>query len=296
MSAAAGTLRSAQPIPRRCCVPGGPGATDPGLPPGAPARHRLRAAVVSRAVRAQPTPGCPGGARTQRTRAIAGAGRHVFGSVGAMAEQPMIVVRGEAFQEVPPELATFSVSVTVRDQDRQAVIDRLQERIAGVRAVLVDSGDAVERHKTSAVQVFPEFKRGSERVVAYTGSADTTVTVTDFEALGQLLLRLAALPNAAVAGPWWQLRPGSRAGADVRREAIADALSRAREYAAAVGARVDRLVEIADEGTGGGGPMMRMVNLSAAEESAAFELDPQQQTVEAAVTVRVTITEPDLPK
>ena len=208
----------------------------------------------------------------------------------------MIVVRGEAFREVPPEVATFSVTVTVRDQDRQAVVDRLQEHTAEVRALLAGSGDAVERRETSGVQVFPEFKRGSERVVAYTGSVGTTVTVTDFEALAQLLLRLAALPHAAVAGPWWQLRPGSRAGADVRREAIADALVRAREYAAAVGARIDRLVEIADEGTGGGPMMMRAAAFDAAEESAGFELDPQQQTVQAAVTVRVTITEPDLPK
>jgi uncharacterized protein YggE len=98
-----------------------------------------------------------------------------------------------------------------------------------------------------------------------------------------------------VSGPWWQLRPGSRAGAEVRRAAIADALGRAREYAEAVGAEVDRLVEILDEGVGGGGgqPMMRMAAFGGGPEAdLELELDPQQQTVQATVIVRVTITEP----
>lgn len=213
-----------------------------------------------------------------------------------MAEQPTIVVRGEAFREVPPEQAVLSVTVSARDRDRETVVARLAERAAELRAVLDGYAEAIERRETSGVQVYPDLKRGSERVVAYTANAGTTVTVTDFGVLGELLLRLARLPQAVVAGPWWQLRPGSKAGADVRRTAIADALARAREYAGAVGARVDRLVEIADEGASGGGaqPMMRAAAFGMADESAGLELDPQQQTVHAAVIVRVTITEPDL--
>ncbi|WP_127497941.1 SIMPL domain-containing protein [Actinoplanes solisilvae] len=212
-----------------------------------------------------------------------------------MVDHPTVVVRGEAFREVPPEQAVVSVTLSARDRDRETVVARLLQRSEQLHALLAEAGDAVERRETGGVRVFPELKRGSERVVAYSGSVSTSITVTDFEPLGQLLLRLAGLEHASVAGPWWQLRPGSRAGADVRREAIADALSRAREYAAAVGARVDKLVEIADEGVGGGGgPMMRAMAFDAAQESAGFEVDPQPQTVQASVTVRVTITEPDL--
>lgn len=206
----------------------------------------------------------------------------------------MIAVRGEATREVPPELAVFSVTVSARDKDRQTVLTRLTERAAELRGVLDDFPEAIERRETSGVQVRPELKRGGERVSAYAGSVTTTVTVTDFGALGELLLRLANQEQASVSGPWWQLRPGSRAGAEVRRAAIADALGRAREYAEAVGAEVDRLVEILDEGTGGGGghPMMRMAFGGGPEADLELELDPQQQTVQATVIVRVTITEP----
>ncbi len=206
----------------------------------------------------------------------------------------MIVVRGEATREIPPELAIFSVTVSARDKDRQTALTRLTERAAELRTHLDDFPEAIERRETSNVQVHPELKRSGERISAYAGSVTTTVTVTDFTVLGELLLRLADREQTSVSGPWWQLRPGSRAGADVRRTAISDALGRAREYAEAVGAQVDRLVEIADEGAGGGGePMMRMAAFGGAPEAdLQLDIDPQQQTVHASVLVRVTITEP----
>ena len=214
-----------------------------------------------------------------------------------MADQPTVVVRGEALREVPPEQAVFAVTVSARGKDQQAVLTRLTERAAELRPILDGYSDAIERRETGGMQVYPELKRGRESVSAYTGSFSTTVTVTDFTVLGELLLRLAGQELTAVAGPWWQLRPGSTAGAEVRREAIADALGRAREYADAVGAQVDRLIEISDEGVGGAGDrgMMRSMAFGGsrgAADALELELDPQQQTVQASVVVRVAVTEP----
>jgi len=122
-----------------------------------------------------------------------------------------------------------------------------------------------------------------------------SVTVTDFDKLEEMLPSLAVRDQVSIFGPWWRLRPGSTAGAEVRRAAIADALARAREYAAAVGARIDRLVEISDEVAGGMAPMaMRSLGAAAGSAAPVLQLDPQQQTVQASVLVRVTITEPDI--
>jgi uncharacterized protein len=215
-----------------------------------------------------------------------------------MTDSPIVSVRGEALIEVAPDLARFAVTVSARGKDRPGVINRLAERSGAVRSLVDEYGDAIERRETGAFHLSPELRRSGEKVIAYTGSVTTTVTVTDFTVLGELMVRLADLEQSAVAGPWWELRPTSPVGGEARRAAIADALDRGREYAAAVGARVDRLVEISDEG-GADRPMYRMAMAASAGDMEAdalpsFDLDPQVQTVRAAVHLRLTITEPDL--
>lgn len=211
-------------------------------------------------------------------------------------DRTLVSVHGEARREVPPEQAVFSVTVNAADKEKTAVVTRLTGRAAEVDRILDRFGTAVERRETTGIQVHPEFKRRGEKAVSYSGSVTTTVTVTDFDPLGELLAQLAAGDLTSLSGPWWQLKPGSRAGADVRREAVIDALDRAREYASAVGSEVDHIVEIADADTGGGHhPMMRAAAFGIAESAdtgAAFDLYPQEQTVEARVLLRVTITEP----
>ncbi|MFD0823941.1 SIMPL domain-containing protein, partial [Micromonospora zhanjiangensis] len=151
-----------------------------------------------------------------------------------MADQPIVRVRGEAFREVPPEIARFSVTVQARDADRQSTLARLAERADAVRAVVDTYGPAIDRRESGDLRVSPELKRSGERIKAYHGSVSTTVTVTDFTVLGELMLRLADQDQATVAGPWWSLRPDSPAHREARRAAIADAIDRAREYADAL--------------------------------------------------------------
>ncbi|HEX2356022.1 MAG TPA: SIMPL domain-containing protein [Micromonosporaceae bacterium] len=217
-----------------------------------------------------------------------------------MSDAPVVAVRGEVVREVPPEIARFSVTVSARDKDRQATLHRLTQRAEAIRALLDGYGDAIERRETGGLVVGPELKRSGERVSAYHGSVQTTVTVADFTALGELLLRLADQDQTTVYGPWWELRPASPVYREARRAAIGDAVTRAAEYAEAVGARLGRLLEIADVGLSAQpvakrgfavslGGMRAMAAESAAPE---LELEPQQQTVQASVEARFTITEP----
>jgi uncharacterized protein len=210
-------------------------------------------------------------------------------------DKTIVTVHGEARREVPPEQAVFSVTVSARDRDKPAVVARLTERSAEVSKILDRYGAAVERRETAGLNIYQEYRRRGDRSPIHAGSLTTTVTVADFDPLGELLAQLASGDSVSVSGPWWRLRPGGRAGADVRREAVTDALDRAREYADAVGSQLDRIVEISDAEAAGAHPMsMRVgsVGMAEAEDSAAFDLDPQHQTVEARVLLRVTITEP----
>jgi uncharacterized protein YggE len=208
---------------------------------------------------------------------------------------PVVAVRGEAMREVPPEFARFAVTVSARDKDRQTTLRRLAERAEAMRALIDGYGPAVDRRETGSLQVFPERKRSGEKIAAYRGSVSTIVTMTDFDLLGELMLRLADHDLTAVAGPWWELRPDSPVHREVRRAAIDDAIVVARDYAAALGARITALVELADAGirTPGMPLFARAAGLEhLSAEVPAIDLDPQVQTVQAAVEARFTISEP----
>ena len=213
--------------------------------------------------------------------------------------EPVVAVRGEAWREVEPEIATFAVSVTVFNRDRQETLRSLASGVDSVRAVLDEYRDAVEKRETAGMYVYPLTKGSAERVVAYRGTVTTTVTVSDFTVLGELMLRLAGTEQAVVSGPWWALRPGSPAHRDARQAAIADALERAREYAAALGARIVRLIELADSGLNAqpvarGGFRAMALKGGGAGEVPQIDLEPQRQNVSASVEARFAISEPTL--
>ncbi|WBB79328.1 SIMPL domain-containing protein [Micromonospora sp. WMMD882] len=211
-----------------------------------------------------------------------------------MVDGPVVTVRGEAYREVAPELARFAVTAMARDRDREATLTRLAERSAAIRVLLDGYGPAVDRRETGDLRVRPESKRSGERVVAYHGSVTTTVTVTDFTVLGELMLRLADQDQVAVAGPWWSLRPDSPVHREARQAAIAEAVQRAREYAEVLGARVTALLELSDTGLAAQPMTFRAAGFGGAEATAEIDLDPQQQTVQAAVEARFAISEPVL--
>lgn len=212
-----------------------------------------------------------------------------------MVDGPVVAVRGEATREVTPEIARFAVTVAARDKDRTATLNRLAVRADAVRALIDGYGAAIERRESGSLQVRPELKRAGEKIVAYHGSVTTTVTVTDFAVLGELMTRLADQEQASVSGPWWELRPGSPVWREARRAAIADAIALARDYAEALGARIVALVEVADSGMRPQ-PMFARAAVfdaeSARSDVPAIDLDPQVQTVQAAIDARFVISPP----
>lgn len=215
----------------------------------------------------------------------------------SMADTPSVAVRGEATREVEPELATLTVTVQARGKDRQETLTRLTERNEALRQLLDGYADAIEKRETSGVYVHPEVKGSRERVSSYTGTVSTTVTFHDFSQLGDTVLTLADQDQTTVYGPNWSLRPDSPAYREARRDAITDALVRAREYADALGARVVRLVELTDTGLSGAEPPRPLAFAARASTMPGepqLELDPQLQTVYAAIEARFVISEPTL--
>ncbi|MCD9142226.1 SIMPL domain-containing protein [Streptomyces albireticuli] len=220
-------------------------------------------------------------------------------------EHPRIAVRGEARLEVEPELAHLGITVTARGTDRNTTLTDLTRRNNQVLDLLKTTGDAVERIETGTFTLTPQLsdKGRGERVRAYHGTVHHTATLNDFTTLGELTTRLADLDLTRVDGPWWALRPDSPAHREARRQAVRDAVQRAREYAEALGARLVALLELADEGAentpyGGMPPVAGLSRAAgyggAPEPAPALDLEPQRQTVYAQVNARLTMTPPAL--
>lgn len=210
-----------------------------------------------------------------------------------------VAVRGESVREVEPELAEFTVVVAARDRDRQATLTRLRERADALRQFLDRYGEAIERRETAGVHVHPENAKRGERVTAYSGSVSTTVTVTDFSVLGEMMLAVADQDQTHVYGPTWSLRPNSPVHREARRAAVAEAITRAQEYADALGAEVAELIELADPGLGRATESLatfQAFGVAGASRGGApeLQLEPQRQRVQAAVEARFTITSPML--
>jgi len=219
-----------------------------------------------------------------------------------MPEGPLISVRGEAVLEVEPEIVRLTVHVAARDSDRRRTLERLTARNQECLNLIKGYGEAVEKVETSGLSVVPIVKdrRRDEKVRSYQGTVRINVTVSDFGALGELVTRLADQELTSVQGPWWELRPGSDVHRQARRQAAREAVTRAREYAEALGSRLTGLVQLADEGLGDGGPrpqmaggMMRTMAFSAEAEPPPLDLEPETLTVRAAVEARFTATAPD---
>jgi uncharacterized protein YggE len=144
--------------------------------------------------------------------------------------------------------------------------------------------------------------RPRERITGYTAHGGLEVTVRDFTVLGDLVIQAARSGLTEVSGPWWALRPDSPVHREARLAAAADALRRARDYAAAFGGQVTGLIEVADQGMlvepQVRRPMVHGVAVGRAAfaegEAPALDLEPARQIVRGQVQARFTMTQPDL--
>ena len=207
---------------------------------------------------------------------------------------PQVVVRGESYLLVEPELAEVDVLVRVRARDRDTALERCAARQEEVMTVVAAAGDAVETAETAAVSVHLEVsdRRAPGEPVA---TVHTRVVLRRTEAVGDLVVTLGRLDDVEVTGPDWRLRRDSPALARARRDAVRDALQRARQYAAAFGAELTALVEISDAGLSGGSVRVAgaMASMARFEGAPQLDLTPARQEVHGVVEVRFAMSAPD---
>lgn len=220
-------------------------------------------------------------------------------------DAPRVAVRGAARLEVEPETARLGITTAARGSGRRSALTDLTRRNAEVLELIKGYGEAVEKLETGSFTLSPELTGRRERVRTYHGRVRVSATIADFEVLGELTTRLADLELTQVDGPWWGLRPDSPVYRQARQQAVREAVTRAREYAGALGAELVALVELADPGSEQEAAPMAPVAPGAGRAAAyggapapgsapELDLEPASQRVYAQVSARFTISPPAL--
>jgi uncharacterized protein YggE len=219
---------------------------------------------------------------------------------------PVVTVRGEATVEVESDLVDLYLTVRSRGTDRAVVLRELQARAAELGALIDRFEPAIERRSTDGFSVHPEFGNSKGgKVRGYSGSVSTHLTLHDFDVLSDLVVGANVIELSDVGSPYWRLRHDHPAYREARLAAITDGLTRARDYAAAFGARIDGLLSIGDDGTdvesvmgvagGRAGAASMALRAGADDEMSSFDFEPERQRVEGTVILRFRMSEPTLP-
>jgi uncharacterized protein YggE len=204
-----------------------------------------------------------------------------------------VTVRGEAVLRAEPDEAMVWVTLTALDADPGQALADVSRRAAALGALLDELG--VEKHdrSTTGVTVQEEFDHthSGRRSLGHRAAASVSARFTDPEPIGRLMTRATVELQARIAGPRWQIAARNPIRLEAAREAAADGQRKAQAFAEGVGAKLGRLIRLAEPGTDSAGPMMRRARFQAVQLAGgeAMPIEPGEHEVSAAVDVTFTL-------
>jgi uncharacterized protein len=178
----------------------------------------------------------------------------------------LISVRGEARQVVPPDYGTMSATVEVTRDSKTAAVRKAAEDLENLTTDLAAHGGVAleagtKRHPLtwSAQSVTTLIERAHNEATGYqeptgrvTALVELMLTVRAFDLLDRLGAVLTGYETVRVRHIEWDVDWDNPAWPDVRAAAIAAAIAKGRDYAAALGGSLLAVEHIADAGLLGG--------------------------------------------
>lgn len=213
-----------------------------------------------------------------------------------------ILVRGFGEAKVPPDRAIIQVTIDAEGPSREAAYQAAADSARQVDQVLSAHDAAIDRVTTAALVVHPKtrWKRGESVRTGWRAYRSSTVDVTDFTPLGQLLAELTAA-GGTIVGPNWRVDATNPAHHEVRAAAAREAGRRAEAYASGLGLVVGDVRWMSEPGLrdakahDGGVPFAgAAISRSAPAPGAAPEQDiidvtPADLTIRAEIEVSVAL-------
>lgn len=163
-----------------------------------------------------------------------------------------IIVKGHGLGRSMPDLAVIGVLVEADGATREQAYAEAAGPAQSVDEVLRNRADALSRVMTAALAVQPRsrWKRGETVRTGWRATRATTVEVTDFSQLGELIADLTSA-GGAVSGPDWRIEESNPVFRQARRAAAEDARRRAEDYAGALGLVLGPVAWVSEPGLRG---------------------------------------------
>ncbi len=197
----------------------------------------------------------------------------------------LITVSATGEVTAEPDQARLSAGVTAEATTAREALDKNSELMRAVDDGLKAAGIDAKDIQTSNFSIQPRYTQprdGEASVIdGYQVSNQMDILVRDLSKVGDLLDKIVGLGANQMNGLSFEVSKAETLKDDARKQAVANALRRAKLLAGAAGAEVGEVVQIAEE-VGYQGP--RPVAFAAAKASGA-PIESGTTTLEARVTI-----------
>jgi len=200
----------------------------------------------------------------------------------AQAVDRLVTVGGEATLAVAPDTAIIRIGVTSQGKNAREASEANARQITAVLAAIKASGIDDRDIQTSRLSLQPQYdpnKSGTARLTGFQVTNQLTVRIHDIGKLPDILDRAIAAGANEMSGIEFAVSQQSRLLDQARAEAVADARRKAELYAQAAGAKLGRVLQIADESAPAPRPLVQ------AMRAGAVPVAPGEQMLRVAVTV-----------
>lgn len=174
------------------------------------------------------------------------------------AEEPRpatLSLAGSGEVRAKPDMAVISSGVVTEAKTARAALTANNAAMAEVIAAIKKAGIADKDLQTSGFSVEPRYddppqgkdgRRQPPRIIGYTVSNALSVKVRDLARLGELLDLSVSLGANQVSGIAFSIENDTALRDEARKQAMADAIRKARLYAEAAGVQLKRILSITE--------------------------------------------------
>ncbi len=237
---------------------------------------------------------------TRTSAALALAAALMLTPVSAYAqsgEKPerLISVTGQGLVQARPDQATVTAGVVTQAATARAALtgnssdmDRILQALKGggiQERDLQTSGFSVEPVYTQPPNGYDGSRPFEPRIAGYRVSNNVTVRIRDLARTGEILDQVVSLGSNSVSGPAFEVAEPKPVQEEARRDAVADAVSKAKLYADAAGVALGPVTRIDESGGQVPQPMPMMAAKRESFADSAVPVEAGDLTFQAQVSV-----------